>query len=229
MPSETSHTSPFLLVSALEYAEANNYLSCPATLLQLMLAANKLLRSMSNNSMVSSTEMTSSPAQQVFLLLQAAQSFDASIWATALQKISPHKDVEKRAHIASAHKAAVRIYLSRALLSFSQATGVSSGLESLVSDVIHHLSFLTSGDELFKSTSWPTFIAGAETKDLAHQDWAATRLHELWDFCPWGYIRSAFEILDLIWKKRNSATNSANASMNWVQELRSLRVDWLIA
>ena len=228
-PSSTSDTSSTQLVPALEYAEANNYLSCPATLLQLTLAATELLRPMSNHSTVNSTAMTIPPAQQVFLLLQTAQSFDASIWATSLQKVSPQKDVGKRAHIASAHKAAVCIYLSRALLSFSQAARISDGLESLVSDVVHHLSFIPNGNELFKSTSWPTFIAGAETKDLAHQEWAVTRLHKVWGVCPWGYIRSAIEILDLIWEERNGAADNGNASMNWVQELRSLKVNWLIA
>lgn len=229
IPSETSHTSYVQLFSALEYAESNNYLSCPAILLHRVLAATEVLRSMSGILLTDSIAKVPPPAQQLRLLLQAVQSFDTFVWATSLQKVSPHKDVEKRIHIASAHKAAVCIYISRALLSINPDTEVSDGLEPLVSDVMHHLSFITYGDELFKATSWPTFIAGAETRNLTHQEWVVTRLHKLWDFIPWGYIRSTLEVLDTIWEKRNVATNSTNASMNWVQELRSIGVDWLIA
>lgn len=194
-----------------------------------MLAATEVLRSMSSILVTKSTPKTLPPAQRLLLLLQAVQSFDAFLWATSLQKVSPQKDIDKRIHIASAHKAAVCIYISRALLSISQGTGVSDNLESLVSDVVHHLSFLTCDDEFFKATSWPTFIAGAETRDLTRQDWVASRLHKLWDLLPWGYIGSALQILDTIWEKRNITTNSANTSVNWVQELRSMGVDWLIA
>lgn len=68
-----------------------------------------------------------------------------------------------------------------------------------------------------------------ETRDQARHEWAVKRLYEIWDFCPWGYIQSAVEILDMTWGKRNSVASTSDAGVNWVQELRSRGVDWLIA
>jgi len=79
--------------------------------------------------------------------------------------------VQKRSHIASDRKVAVCIYITRAASLSSQAADLDDDLESLVSYVIHHLSSITYDGGLFKATSWPTFIAGAETKDLASQEW----------------------------------------------------------
>jgi Fungal specific transcription factor domain/Fungal Zn(2)-Cys(6) binuclear cluster domain len=229
IPYEALHTSSTQLLSALESAETNNYLSCPAILLQLVLTATKLSHSIPWDLAMDPTRMTSTPAQQISLLLLTARAFDAVVWAMDLQKFSPHKDAEKRIHIASAHKAAVCIYISRASSLFSQAVDPGDDLEPLVADIVHHLSFVTCDDGLFKATSWPAFIAGVETKDLPSQEWAVKRLYEVWEFCPWGYIQSAVEIIDMIQWKRNNITSRSGTSINWLQELRSLGVDWLIA
>jgi Fungal specific transcription factor domain len=177
----------------------------------------------------STTEWTTGyKEEQAILLLRAAQSFDALAWATALQRHSPHSDLAYRAHIASAHRAAVCIYLSRVLLSISPATELDCNLESLISEVICHLSFIRLGNALFKATTWPTFIAGAETKDPGQQAWVVARLRELWEVEPWGLIRGALGILELIWHRRNPSMQGGASTVDWIQDLRTLGVDWLI-
>lgn len=162
------------------------------------------------------------------LLLHAAQSFDPSVWAASIQKTSPRWDVKRRAHIASAHKAALLIYLSRALQAQSIAAGIGEDLETQVSNIGHHLSLLGSDVELYKSAAWPLFISGAETIDPAKREWAVTRLQELWRIMPFGNIQSALEMLDIIWDKRNGAFGEAKADFNWVVEMKSLKANWLI-
>jgi hypothetical protein len=87
--------------------------------------------------------------------------------------------------------------MSRVLLLLSPTADVQGDLEPLVSDIIHHLSFVTSDSELFKATSWPTFVAGADARDFGQQAWVMARLQELWEClpCTMGYVRSAMEIL----------------------------------
>lgn len=162
-------------------------------------------------------------------LLQAAHCFDPFVWAASIQKSSPRGDTDQRAHLASAYKAALLIHLERALqASSSQLLGVGNNHEELVEDVVHHISMLDSKDELFKSASWPIFIAGAETRDLAKREWAVARLRDLWDLMPFGNVRSAIELLEMIWEKTDDAADQVNGSVNWVEEMKLLKVDWLI-
>ena len=120
------------------------------------------------------------------------------------------------------------IYLSRVLLSISPAFELDYNLESLVSEVFSHLSLIRHGNALFKAITWPTFIAGAETKDPGRQAWVVARLRELWEVEPWGVIRGALGILELIWHRRNTSMQGGASTVDWIQDLRTLGVDWLI-
>ena len=212
--------------SLLKDAEGNNCLSCPAILLQILQAGAHLLRTKQGSSTMEWT--TGYKEEQVLLLLQAAQCFDALAWATALQRTSPHNDLAYRAHIASAHRAAVCIYLSRVLLSISSTTELNHNLESLVSEVVFHLSFIRLGNALFKATTWPTFIAGAETEDPRQKAWVVARLREIWKVEPWGLIRGALGVLELVWHRRNASMQGGASTVDWVQDMRTLGADWLI-
>jgi chaperone required for assembly of F1-ATPase len=122
----------------------------------------------------------------------------------------------------------VCIYLSRVLLSISPATELDCNLEPLVSEVICHLSFIRLGNALFKATTWSAFIAGAETKNPGQQAWVVARLREIWEVEPWGLIRGALGILELIWHRRNTSMQVGASTVDWIQDLRTLGVDWLI-
>ncbi|KUJ21359.1 uncharacterized protein LY89DRAFT_577473 [Mollisia scopiformis] len=221
--------SASIVRSSLHYAEANNYLSFPAALLEAVLTAAQLLQTMHDHFPAKFT--TTLEGNQLPPLLQAAQSFNVRDWASGLQRISPHCDLENRVHVASAHKAAVCIYICRVLRFLSPEAEAEDNLEPVVSDIITHLSFVTSDNELFKATSWPTFVAGAEARDLEQQAWAMTRLQQLREClpCTMGYVRSAMEILDSIWRKRDAAVCAGMHNIGWIQELKLLEIDIMIA
>jgi hypothetical protein len=139
--------------------------------------------------------------------------------------------------VAYAHRAAVCIYLSRLLLSLYPATQLPHDLESLVADIITHLSFIHPNDALFTATTWPAFIAGAETNDHVRQDWVARRFEELWEVEPWGLLRGASGVLERIWSKKRSGgvrnggrilLKDEKGDMNWIEDMRECGVDWLI-
>jgi hypothetical protein len=59
--------------------------------------------------------------------------------------------------------------MSRVQLLVSPTAEVQDDLKLLVSDIINYLSFVTSNSELFKATSWPIFVAGADARGVGQQ------------------------------------------------------------
>ncbi|RDW66967.1 hypothetical protein BP5796_09716 [Coleophoma crateriformis] len=224
---ETPQSIRFDITPLLRFAEANNYLSCPAVLLQTLLAASQISRNLPNE--LASNETFKVAKERTEALLWTTQSFDPLSWATELQKISPQYDLDSRIHIASAHKAAVCIYISRILLSFSPNSESYENFEPLVSDIILHLSFISQEDPLYKSITWPTFVAGAETRDPERQAWAMTRLHQLWGILLWGYTRNIMGVLAGVWEKRVTPVGPGSSALDWIQDLMTLEFDCLIA
>lgn len=205
-------------------AEVNSYLSCPAELLEIVHSVPQLLEDPDDNPLQSPL-VPSCQVDHSSLLLKRAQDFNALAWATALQRTSQRNDLEKRMHIASAHQAAVCIYIIAAFRSGYEATDCQNDIEQLVSTIVDHLNFITPENGLYKATSWPSFVVGAASTDLGRRNWALNRLHSLWEVCPWGYIKSAAELLEMIWQRHKRS----EVIVNWVQTLRELGVDWLIA
>lgn len=124
-----------------------------------------------------------SPKQHLQPLLHQAQSLNPHAWALTFQPRSPAPDLSHRTHIAFAHRAAVCIYLSRLLLSLEPDdpdARKSSSLESLASEAIGHMTHIRPCDALFTATTWPAFIAGAETNDAQKQACIAKRFAEIW-------------------------------------------------
>lgn len=171
-------------------------------------------------------------------LLRQATSFDPIEWAEGLRSRSPEDDHAKREHIAFAHRAAVCIYLSRVILALRPGLSLGRDLETLVTDVVDHLSFVHPGDELLTASTWPAFIAGAETHILGRKRWIAGRFQELWEVEPWGLFRGGLEVLEDIWEKRAQDLEASKTGpkmpgadgeqRNWLVDLRSVGVDWLI-
>ncbi|KAF2716465.1 hypothetical protein K431DRAFT_235322 [Polychaeton citri CBS 116435] len=233
VPSDPGSTGT---LSLLQDAEGNHCSSFPAVLLQLLRTGAQL--SQQDHAPSSPCLLTGIKRRELLLfLLDAAQSFSPLAWATDLQTRSPATDLLHRTHVASAHRAAVCIYLSRVLLTFYPSIELSNDLDSLVGDVITHLSLIRRSDPLFTATAWPALIAGAETKDLSRQEWVSRRFHELWEVEPWGLIRGALGVLETIWKGRRRGTviDEEGAPLegkmgdgNWIGDLRGRGVDWLI-
>jgi hypothetical protein len=67
---------------ALRSAEGNNYLSCPAELLEIILFVSQLL--LNGNDVLVQTPSKSTCGVEYSSILKRAQSFDAVSWATTL-------------------------------------------------------------------------------------------------------------------------------------------------
>ncbi|GBF61890.1 acriflavine sensitivity control protein [Trichophyton mentagrophytes] len=216
-PNMGSMTSryPFLdVLPLLERAEANSYMSCPAFLLQIMLSASHL----SNLDVITCFE-----EEQAGYLMERARTFNIDAWAASVQGISSHNDFESRVHVASAHKSAVCLYIHQAVPSANLMD--DDNRKRIVEDIIGHLSFILPGNLLLKGTSWPTFIAGAESRDPAQRAWIVARLNDLWEMLPWGYVHTAIEMLKAVWAMEDTA---AETTGGWLKKLKGLGNDWIV-
>ncbi|KAK4934464.1 hypothetical protein LTR10_024278 [Elasticomyces elasticus] len=220
-------------LSLLQDAEGNHCSSFPACLLQLLLSGSKL--SWPNHPSSPPHPSVHAKQQQDGLsLLSTAQNFNPLAWAMNVQPHSPATDLQHRTHIASAHQAGVCIYLSRVLLSLDSTAPIPNDLELLVRDVIIQLSLIPKSHALFKSTTWPAFIAGAETNVRDRQEWVVKRFEELWEVEPWGLIPGALGELKKMWSSRMTVTgkfviqDGKQHHGSWIEDLRGRGVDWLI-
>ncbi|KAF2201596.1 hypothetical protein GQ43DRAFT_371055 [Delitschia confertaspora ATCC 74209] len=215
------------LDTILQYAETNNYLSCPAPLLRIMLKSFKI-----PDARIFETT-TPFIEDQVGSLLEEVLAFDAVVWASeSFQPISPHENLSKRVCIASAHRAAVCLYIARVLPTSSPLISPSSptaiiNLSYLASDIVYHLSYLNPGDTVFKSISWALFLAGAESDIPAQRTWIMEKLDALWKELYWGYVRTVKEVLELIWGYKDRAARGENVC--WIEEVRRMGTELLIA
>jgi len=103
---------------------------------------------------------------------------------------------------------------------------VSAG--ELLDDILRRLSEVGEGDPLFKATSWPTFIAGAETTDPQWRAWALRRLLEVWGCCPWGYVVTAVEMLRETWRGRDGGDGEEVEGRGWLREVWDMDFGCLI-
>lgn len=207
----------------LQYAETNNYLSCPAPLLSIMLGSVSL-----TGPAVLCDDMSVEQQIKLKTLIEEALAFDPATWISTFRPASPLDDLEKRLHMAAAHRSAVCIYLARyipythPLLDPAGGQAVVS-LTELAHDIVFHISQITPKDNLFKSINWPLFLAGAESEDPAERAWILGTLDTLYDAMRWGYIQTNKRILKSIWEFK------AQGSTCWVTDIMGMGTEMLIA
>lgn len=233
--STTSSGFSSATLSLLQDAEGNHCSSFPALLLGLVQNGAQLMTMGRQDPQGSSGR---SPESLALSLLKRATAFDPLAWGNDLKSRTPENDHPNREHVAFAHRAAACIYLSRVALSVSPTVALKHDLEALVTEVVYHLSFVQPGDALLPASTWPAFVAGAETCCAEKMAWVTRRLHELWNAEPWGLFRGALEVLEGIWEKRARVVTSSEIGStpsssewtptNWLDDLRSQGVDWLI-
>ncbi|KAI9370024.1 fungal-specific transcription factor domain-containing protein [Aspergillus egyptiacus] len=224
--------SPGEIIAALTRAEATSYLSLPTPLLQILFKACELSNLVSVGAMMSLTETTdyATLITRATTLLRTAQSIDIHAWACALeartgpttpnqdQNTAPSPRTQSRIHVALAHQNAVAIYICR---SVDRIASLVPDTETLVTNVVRHLSAVGVDDPMFKGTSWPTFIAGVETDDPERREWALCRLREFWNLLPWGYLTMAVEVMVMTWRVRDMDRDGRREG-NWIQVLKGL-------
>lgn len=208
----------FELLPVMKRVEVNSYLSCPPEILQIILLASQLSFESPG------TDWSLSAADKALDLIDQALAFDIQAWADQLQRLPHVTDIESRMHVASAHRSAVCLYILQALPLVRSLRRVD--VDTLVGDILHHLSFVKEGDPYFKATSWPVFIAGAETRDSEKRTWTLDRLLAIWATCRWGYIFTAIEMLKATWRLQDASGDAGD--VNWLQGLKGLGFDHLI-
>lgn len=208
----------FELLPVMKRVEVNSYLSCPPEILQIILVASQLSYESPG------TDWSLPAADKALALIDEALAFDITAWAEQLQRLPHVTDIESRMHVASAHRSAVCLYILQALPLVRSLRPVD--VDVLVGDILQHLSHVEEGDPYFKATSWPIFIAGAETRNPEKRTWTLQRLLSIWGACRWGYIFTAIEMLKATWQLQDAGGNAGD--VNWLQGLKGLGFDHLI-
>ncbi|PFH55797.1 hypothetical protein XA68_17610 [Ophiocordyceps unilateralis] len=216
----------FELLPVMKRVEANSYLSCPAEILQVILAASQLSYE------TRCTDWSLSAADKALKLVCQALAFDIPGWAARLRQQSAEvPDMESRVHVASAHRSAACLYILQVMPPVRATPPVDA--ELLVSDILGHLAQIGNDDPYFKATSWPAFIAGVETREAEKRTWTLKRLLAIWGICSWGYIFAAIEMLNATWAMQDRADGGEDGAalrsdVNWLQGLKDMGFDCLI-
>ncbi|KAH6621698.1 hypothetical protein C7974DRAFT_314670, partial [Boeremia exigua] len=194
---------PINLEPILSYAETHNYLSCPRSLILIMM---ELWRIPGFNDRSHRGADCNTTQEQVGILLQRTLAFDPYAWYCGIQSTGLNECVEQRTHIACAHRSAVCIYLAQVLPATSPLINPESdtaliSLTDVANDVLFHISLLIAcTDSLFTSICWPLFLAGTELKHDSQREWIINKLDELYNIMAWGYIRTSKRVLEDIWR-----------------------------
>jgi hypothetical protein len=196
--------------------QVNSCLSCPPLLLQV-------IRDVSRSSRPPNPEEI--PLKERDQLLSIVDAFNPYEYASSLQRVSTSFDLEMRTHIGCAYKAAVKIYIIRATVPDNTASKTSEPLEELVSEVVLHLTCIPPNDAFFKTTCWPSFIAGAETNNPDQRAWVSSRFEMALKILPWGYLSSALDLLYQVWERKSRQ----EVGTDWLLNLKLSENDWLIA
>ncbi|KAH6605259.1 Zn2Cys6 transcriptional regulator [Trichoderma cornu-damae] len=198
---------------------ANSYLCCPAELMEILHAASQLSNSLDDDQ--PNEDITMAAIE----LIGRAQAYDIHVWArdTAGSPSLSNDVMKSRMHAGSTHRLAACIYILQAIPSVGERLGPEFAA-FLTDDLLAHLTMIPVEDPNFKATTWPTFIIGAETRDPERQKLIMERLRVMTTVCPWGFIHTAMDTLQVIW---NLAAEE-RGSKSWVQALKDPEMNFLI-
>ncbi|KAL5592764.1 hypothetical protein FOBRF1_013072 [Fusarium oxysporum] len=205
--------------SAMHYAARNSFICCPAEILQIMWSTAMILKDQPALHGVYGT------TEKGLKLMFNAISFDVASWSCNIENVPRGRqvtDINSRAHSGYTHQMACCLYILYAIPSVRRF--LPEGTEqSLEAGLMCHLRSITDEDPNFKTSFWPTFVAGAQTQDANQQAWIKDRMIRQLRLFPWGFLYTAIETLQLIWMRRN-----VQPELNWLQILRNPEVSFLI-
>ncbi|KAL2195326.1 fungal-specific transcription factor domain-containing protein [Corynascus similis CBS 632.67] len=203
--------------SVLRRAEAYSYHCCPPGILHILLLASSLC-----------SDDSSTRVEEAFSLICRARALDVVEWVHNIRGLSDQDDLDIRVSVALAHRATVCLYI---LLAVPDAAPSASSLDDLVQEVLEHLAAVPIDHVHLKGTIWPTFVVGAQTDDPVQRAWCIERMQAVWTtnpwMCPWGYIRTAVNMMYNMWDARDRAP-AKDGRRNWLLELKSMREKCLI-
>ncbi|KAF6528015.1 hypothetical protein HZS61_008317 [Fusarium oxysporum f. sp. conglutinans] len=207
----------FQFLPVMKRVELASYLSFPPDILNIILSASELSHG------VSWANQALGAADKAISLIDQALAVDIPVWADYLRQHSLVEDLDSRVHLAAAHRSAACQYILQALPVVRSMRSIDTDL--LLGDVLSHLAAIDENDPYFKASSWPTFIAGAETRDPEKRTWILTRLLSIWEVCPWGYLFTAVEMLKATWAMQDTR---GSENVNWLHDLRGMGFENLI-
>ncbi|KAK4640013.1 hypothetical protein QC761_611340 [Podospora bellae-mahoneyi] len=213
--------------SVLSRAEAHSYHCCPPVMLETILATSRLFH-----------DHLSAPEEKVkraLELLGRAKKFDVVDWVYAIQGLSLEQDdLSVRVSLARAHRAAACLYILLCVPDALKPLGLVS-LEPLVLELRGYIAEVPLDHVLLKGIVWPVFLAGAQTTKASQRVWYVERLESVWAknpwICPWGYIRTAIEMMREIWEARDAMEMAGLEELggwNWLAAMKSRREQCLI-
>lgn len=203
------------LIPILESLEISRHLPCPLEFIQMALKFRKLLRQNTD-----SGEAIRCESEEINSLVECFASFDIPGWAYSFLKVpwceSCPTDSSVKVHVGEAQKMAYCIFTIRVANVSNQADRI----DHYISQMIKHLSLVPPEEPLYKTTSWPTFIAGLESNNQDVLDWSLSRLRLMRRLLPWGYIERVVRILKTV--KRGDGQDGMRGLIqgNWTQGLR---------
>ncbi|EXA48163.1 hypothetical protein FOVG_05011 [Fusarium oxysporum f. sp. pisi HDV247] len=207
----------FQFLPVMKRVELTSYLSCPPEILNIILSASELSHE------VPWTDQSLGAADKAIALIDEALAVDIPAWADYLRQHNLVQDLESRVCLAAAHRSAACLYILQALPLVRSVRSIDT--DFLLEDVLRNLAAIDENDPYFKASSWPTFVAGAETRDPEKRTWTLARLLSIWQICPWGYLFTAIEMLKATWAMQDSR---GSANVNWLHDLRGMGFENLI-
>ncbi|KAF7560832.1 hypothetical protein G7046_g3322 [Stylonectria norvegica] len=194
---------------------ANNYFCCPPEILEILLLASQLSNSGAGDDLYDGMLTATAAA-----LFERAQDVDVLGWA---QQVSNKAMVWSRFRVGSVHRLAACLYILHSTPSLEAQVGYGVA-EGIIDEFYETLMPISDDDPNFKATPWPTFILGASAKTPERQAWVMGRLRRLVEMCPWGFIYTAMDTLQVLWKLEAEG----NSSRSWIQTLRDPIMNFLI-
>ena len=153
-------------------------------------------------------------------LLERAQNVDLAAWACRLDKPDT---IASRYMAASAHQMATCLYVMQSFPSLSRWVG-DGAYEALIDRLYNTLSQIPDPDPNFKATIWPTFIIGTTAWTVERQNWVIDRLRRLTVAICWGFVYTAIDTLQALWR----LDERVRRSRNWVHTLRDMGINCLV-
>ncbi|KAH7262498.1 fungal-specific transcription factor domain-containing protein [Fusarium tricinctum] len=196
----------------------NSFFCCPPEVLDILRETAQLLHAESQGSISNHEALL-----EITNLLDRAQSLDVLKWAKDRMTDSNEAALWSSCRTGSAHRLATCLYIIQSSPAL-RARMPDQVCKSLIQDLYKTLLPLPDEDPNFKATGWPTFIYGTTATTPESRAWVMDRLKMVAAICPWGFLYSAIDTLQILWKN----DTDGEGYMDWVQKLKDLNVDFLM-
>ncbi|KAG6982513.1 hypothetical protein BFJ63_vAg9879 [Fusarium oxysporum f. sp. narcissi] len=196
----------------------NSFFCCPPEVLDILRETAQLLHAEAQGNVSSNEALI-----EFTNLLDRVQRLDVLKWAKDRMPDASKAALWSSARTGSAHRLATCLYIIQAAPAL-RARMPDQVPKTLIQDLYETLLPQPDEDPNFKATGWPTFIYGTTATTPESRAWVMDRLKAVAQINPWGFLYSAIDTLQILWKHENGD----DGCMNWLQKLKDLNVDFLM-